>query len=75
MKASHYLGIDVGSISANLVLIDADAQVAFADYRRVDGRPLRAAQAALAALRAACPQVAVAGVGATGSARHLVAGL
>ena len=73
MKASHYLGIDVGSISANLVLIDADAQVAFADYRRVDGRPLRAAQAALAALRAACPQVAVAGVGATGSARHLVA--
>ena len=55
MKASHYLGIDVGSISANLVLIDAGAQVVFADYRRVDGRPLRAAQAALAALQAACP--------------------
>ena len=67
MKATHYLGIDVGSISANLVLIDAGAQVVFADYRRVDGRPLRAAQAALAALQAAHPQATVAGVGATGS--------
>ncbi len=73
MKNSHYLGIDVGSISANLVLIDAGAQVVFSDYRRVDGWPLRAAQSALAALRAACPQAILAGVGATGSARHLVA--
>ena len=73
MKASHYLGIDVGSISANLVLIGPDDGVVFEDYRRVDGRPLRAAQAALAALQAAFPQATIAGVGATGSARHLVA--
>ncbi len=73
MNGPFYLGIDVGSISANLVLIGPDATVAFADYRRVDGRPLRAAQAALAALQAAMPQAVLAGVGATGSARHLVA--
>ena len=73
MTESFYLGIDVGSISANLVLIGPDDGVVFEDYRRVDGRPLRAAQAALAALQAAHPQATVAGVGATGSARHLVA--
>ena len=73
MNGPFYLGIDVGSISANLVLIGSDDGVAFEDYRRVDGRPLRAAQAALAALQAAFPQAAIAGVGTTGSARHLVA--
>ena len=73
MNGPFYLGIDVGSISANLVLIGPDDGVVFEDYRRVDGRPLRAAQAALAALQAAFPQAPVAGVGATGSARHLVA--
>ena len=73
MNGPFYLGIDVGSISANLVLIGSDDGVAFEDYRRVDGRPLRAAQAALAALRAAVPQATIAGVGTTGSARHLVA--
>ena len=73
MNGPFYLGIDVGSISANLVLIGSDDGVAFEDYRRVDGRPLRAAQAALAALQAALPQAAIAGVGTTGSARHLVA--
>ena len=73
MNGPFYLGIDVGSISANLVLIGPDDGVVFEDYRRVDGRPLRAAQAALAALRAAFPQATIAGVGATGSARHLVA--
>ena len=73
MNGPFYLGIDVGSISANLVLIGPDDGVVFEDYRRVDGRPLRAAQAALAALRAAVPQATIAGVGATGSARHLVA--
>ena len=73
MNGPFYLGIDVGSISANLVLIGSDDGVAFEDYRRVDGRPLRAAQAALAALQAAFPQATIAGVGATGSARHLVA--
>ncbi len=73
MNGPFYLGIDVGSISANLVLIGPGDIVAFEDYRRVDGRPLRAAQAALAALQAAFPQATIAGVGATGSARHLVA--
>ena len=43
MNTPCYLGIDVGSISANLVLIGAGDNVLFEDYRRVDGRPLRAA--------------------------------
>ena len=73
MNTPCYLGIDVGSISANLVLIGAGDNVLFEDYRRVDGRPLRAAQDALAALRDQVPTGArIAGIGATGSARHLV---
>ena len=73
MNGPFHLGIDVGSISANLVLIGPDDGVIFEDYRRVDGRPLRAAQAALAALRERVPEAArLAGVGVTGSARYLI---
>ncbi len=71
-KPHYYLGIDVGSISVNLVLTGPADEVIFEDYRRVDGHPLHATQAALGALRERIPDAgAIGGVGVTGSGRHL----
>ena len=51
MSSDCYLGIDVGSISANVVLIDSSSEVVFSDYRRVDGSPVVAVQQSLSHLR------------------------
>jgi predicted CoA-substrate-specific enzyme activase len=70
-----YLGIDVGSISTNLVLIDAKNQVLSSLYLRTEGDPIKAVQKGLRELKNQIsknnPKVEVAGVGTTGSARHL----
>ncbi|GBE58282.1 R-phenyllactate dehydratase activator [bacterium BMS3Abin01] len=67
-----YLGIDVGSVSTNLVILDEHAGVLAAIYRRTQGQPIRAVQKGLAELVAELPcPVEVVAAGATGSARHL----
>lgn len=67
-----FLGIDVGSVSTNLVILDEHADVLAAIYRRTQGQPIRAVQQGLTELLAELDQpVDVLGVGATGSARHL----
>jgi predicted CoA-substrate-specific enzyme activase len=69
-----YLGIDVGSISTNLVSVNAAGEVLFSYYGRVDGKPVPSVQQAVQALfRALSPGAVVAGVCTTGSARVLVA--
>ncbi len=68
-----YLGIDVGSVSADFVLLDGREEMRAALYLRTGGRPLAALQQGLAELRSAADGSRVAGVGVTGSARHLVA--
>lgn len=73
MDEAAYLGIDVGSISTNLVLIGPGEAVLFQAYRRVGGNPIRSVQEALRDLRAAVGDSArIAGVCATGSARYLI---
>lgn len=46
-----YLGIDVGSITTKLVLIDEKNQVLFSIYRRTEGNPIRAIQNGLKELK------------------------
>ncbi len=76
MKNQGYLGIDVGSISTNLVVISGDGEVLFQTYRRVDGDPIGSVQKALPAVRDALPEgFCFAGVGVTGSARYLIGGV
>lgn len=73
MTTQAYLGIDVGSISTNLVLIDSGSRVLFTAYRRVDGNPIHSVQKALLEMRQAVPETLdIAGVGTTGSARSLI---
>ena len=68
-----YLGIDVGSVSTNLVITDADDQVLAYEYLRTRGQPIKVVQEGLKTLAERIPAEAVVkGVGVTGSARTLV---
>lgn len=67
-----YLGVDVGSVSTNLAVIDERDDVLADVYLRTQGQPIDAVQKGLVELRGKLsPGIEVAGVGATGSARHL----
>lgn len=67
-----YLGIDVGSISTNLVMINATGALVAKKYLRTRGQPIRAVQEGLKALQGDLPDsLRVAGVGTTGSGRFI----
>lgn len=68
-----YLGIDVGSVSTNLVILDEHAAVVAAIYRRTQGQPIKAVQEGMRELLELLDdqKIEVRAVGATGSARHL----
>ncbi len=67
-----FLGLDVGSVSTNLVLMDEEGRVMEYVYLRTSGRPIPALQAGLKQIGdLAHPRITVRGVGATGSGRHL----
>lgn len=66
-----YLGVDVGSVSTNLVLIDySTCQVVKKIYLRTQGRPIEVLQLGMEQL-AASGNWQILGVGTTGSARQL----
>jgi predicted CoA-substrate-specific enzyme activase len=69
-----FIGIDVGSVSTNVVAIDETEAVVFDSYIRTAGRPVDAVQEGLRQLEAAFSgRLEVQAVGATGSGRELVA--
>ena len=69
----HYLGIDLGSVSLNVVVIDEEAGILQSVYRRTEGRPLRALREAFTDLSGSFETFY--GAVATGSGRKLVGGL
>jgi predicted CoA-substrate-specific enzyme activase len=71
-----YLGVDVGSISTNVVLLDEHGRVLARRYLPTAGRPLDVVEQALAQIgNEVGARLVVRGAGATGSGRHLVAQL
>lgn len=67
-----YLGIDVGSVSTNIVAISEQGEVMAALYLRTHGRPIQTIQNGMALIAKELPKdVVIAGVGTTGSARNL----
>ena len=67
-----YLGVDVGSVSTKLALIDENNKILKAFYFRTEGDPIGAIQKGLKKLKGELPEgVEIAGVGTTGSARYL----
>ncbi|UCC43312.1 MAG: hypothetical protein JSU65_09195, partial [Candidatus Zixiibacteriota bacterium] len=67
-----FLGIDVGSLSTNLVLIDRDHNVIARRYLMTEGRPIEAVRRGLAEIgEEVGRKVQVKAVGTTGSGRYL----
>src|SRR5699024_9196377 len=68
---NYYMGIDVGSVSTNIVLIDEDHKVVFNKYLRTMGRPIDVLKEGLKELKEEKGEVNILGVGVTGSGRYL----
>lgn len=67
-----YLGIDVGSVSTNIAVINEQGAVLDTLYIRTQGRPVEAVQKGLRQIHQGNPAIAVKGVGTTGSGRQLI---
>ncbi len=73
MKTKAYLGIDIGSISTNLVLIGQDQKVIAKRYLPTAGRPIEAVKRGLRELREEIKgEIEILGAGTTGSGRHML---
>ncbi|MEO0216451.1 MAG: acyl-CoA dehydratase activase [candidate division WOR-3 bacterium] len=72
-KTLAYLGIDIGSISTNLVLIDQKGTVLARRYLWTKGRPIEVVIQGLNELKSEIgDKVEIIGVGTTGSGRYLI---
>ncbi|NMA95399.1 MAG: 2-hydroxyglutaryl-CoA dehydratase [Clostridiales bacterium] len=71
-----YIGIDVGSVSTNLIVMDSDLNVIRKEYIRTQGRPIQILKESLEELSQNLPKDSIiAGVGCTGSGRELAGAL
>jgi len=70
-----YLGIDVGSVSANTVVMTEDCQVAEEHYTRLQGQPLSMVKSVLEGILSRVPAHRLAGVACTGTGGKIVAEL
>ncbi|MHA1124031.1 MAG: acyl-CoA dehydratase activase [Candidatus Heimdallarchaeota archaeon] len=71
-NGEYYLGVDVGSISTNLAIIDKERELHESVYIRTEGRPVNSVQKGITLLREKLGKdLKITGAGATGSARHL----
>jgi predicted CoA-substrate-specific enzyme activase len=66
-----FLGIDVGSVSTNIVGLDEQGTIVFSKYLRNDGQPLQVIQDGLKSILTEMRSLKVLGVGTTGSGRLL----
>jgi predicted CoA-substrate-specific enzyme activase len=72
-KIEAYLGIDIGSVSTNLVVIDAAGNLLKEIYLPTQGRPIEVVDRGLKEIEAELgPQLDIRGVGTTGSGRELI---
>lgn len=71
-KTSLYLGVDVGSVSTNLVIINGENEVIEKLYLRTSGQPINALRSGMKLLSDKFgANTAIRGVGTTGSGRQL----
>jgi len=73
-KMGYFLGVDIGSVSSNFVLMGWDGSVKDKVYLRTQGNPVKAIRKGYALIKERMPtKLDIAGVGTTGSGRHLAA--
>lgn len=66
-----YLGIDVGSVSTNIILLDSADRVIEKIYLRTQGQPITALKTGLSQIASQAADDEILGVGVTGSGRRL----
>ena len=72
-KIEAYLGIDVGSVSTNLVVLDAQGNVLKEIYLYTEGRPIEVVARGLKEIETELGELLdIRGVGTTGSGRELI---
>jgi predicted CoA-substrate-specific enzyme activase len=73
-KVDAYLGIDIGSISTNLAVIDEEGRLLAKRYLMTAGRPIEAVKKGLDEIGSEVDgMVNICGVGTTGSGRYMIA--
>jgi len=73
-RIKAYLGIDIGSISTNLAVIDEDGRLLSKRYLMTAGRPIEAVRQGLSEIgEETGDHVEIMGVGTTGSGRYMIA--
>ncbi len=72
-RVPAYLGVDIGSVSTNLVVIDEHGNMLYEIYLRTQGRPIEVVQKGLQEIEEKISgMLDVRGVGTTGSGRELI---
>jgi predicted CoA-substrate-specific enzyme activase len=73
-RATAYMGIDIGSISTNVAVIDGNGKLLSKRYLMTAGRPIEAVRQGLRETAEELgDRVTIAGVGTTGSGRYMIA--
>lgn len=71
MVEQRFVGVDVGSVSTNIVVIDEQGTVLFEKYYRNDGQPLEIIREGMAEAGNLLKNFKICGLGTTGSGRLL----
>lgn len=72
-KIGAYLGLDIGSVSTNVVVLDEDGEVVKEIYVKTDGRPIEVVNKALSDIwNEMGERLEILGVATTGSGRELI---
>ncbi|MBP7867828.1 MAG: hypothetical protein KA419_18005 [Acidobacteria bacterium] len=73
LPVNAFLGIDIGSVSTNLVVLDAAGDVIREIYLRTQARPIEVVNEGLEMIRSELAEkIVIRGVGTTGSGRELI---
>lgn len=67
----YYLGVDVGSVSTDIVLINENLDIIEKFYLRTKGKPISAIQQGFKLLKEKYSDIYINGAGTTGSGRHI----
>ena len=73
LPVDAYIGVDIGSVSTNLVLMDENGDLIHGIYLRTEGRPIEKVAQGLKEIKELFgDRVRIKGVGTTGSGRELI---
>ncbi len=65
------MGVDVGSVSTNIVLIDEKNNIGYKKYMRTQGKPIEILKEGIGEIESELGNIEILGVGVTGSGRYL----